>query len=146
MASVPSSSRPRPPASATSPSPLASRRRVALSPLSSFRSSPTPSTSSYQASNYQPSNLSQPSLVSPRFSSFSAAHSTAGSTATVATTQAGGVTRFKRGHVRKKAAPAVLGPKSANPDELDLMALEDPNEVFRLFGVRDVRGLEKRAK
>ena len=26
------------------------------------------------------------------------------------------------------------------------MALEDPDELFRLFGVRDVRGLEKRSK
>lgn len=36
--------------------------------------------------------------------------------------------------------------KSANPDEVDLMALEDPDELFRLFGVRDVRGLEKRSR
>jgi hypothetical protein len=32
-----------------------------------------------------------------------------------------------------------------NPDQLDFGTLEDPDEVFRLFGVRDVRGLEKRA-
>lgn len=90
---------------------------------------------------YQSSNLAQPSFVSPRYS----APSVAGSNATTATTQAGGVSRFKRGHARKKATP-VAAVKSSNPDELDLMALEDPDEVFRLFGVRDVRGLEKRAK
>jgi hypothetical protein len=41
-------------------------------------------------------------------------------------------------------SPVVV--PSMNPDELDLMALEDPDEVFRLFGVRDVTGLEKRAR
>lgn len=35
--------------------------------------------------------------------------------------------------------------RSSDPDQLDLGSLEDPDEVFRLFGVRDVRSLEKRA-
>lgn len=36
--------------------------------------------------------------------------------------------------------------KSANPDDVDLLALEDPDEVFKAFGVRDVRKLEQRAR
>ncbi|KAL8293241.1 hypothetical protein RQP46_000935 [Phenoliferia psychrophenolica] len=83
-------------------------------------------------------------LVLAAYSSFSAAGSTAGgSQHTSATTQPGGVTRFRRGHARKKDAP--VGVRSIHPDELDFATLEDPDEVFRLFGVRDVRGLEKRA-
>lgn len=125
----------------------ASRRRPGphvLSPLSSFAGSPS---NSYNAS-YQPSNLSQTSLLSPKYSSsYSAAPSLAGSNATLATTQPGGPTRFRRGHARKKAAPGlVTAIRSANPDDLDLMQLEDPDEVLRLFPVRDVRGLEKRAR
>ncbi|SCV66971.1 BQ2448_5617 [Microbotryum intermedium] len=80
--------------------------------------------------------------LSPRYLTFSSAASNVGSVATSAAP--GGPTRFKRGHVRKKA-PAIIGIRSANPDEIDFMALEDPDEVFRRFGVRDVRGLEKRA-
>ncbi|SCZ95820.1 BZ3500_MvSof-1268-A1-R1_Chr8-1g09819 [Microbotryum saponariae] len=83
--------------------------------------------------------------LSPRYLTFSSAASNVGSVATSAAPGGpGGATRFKRGHVRKKA-PAIIGIRSANPDEIDLMALEDPDEVFRRFGVRDVRGLEKRA-
>ena len=93
-------------------------------------------------SSYQNSLHSLSPPASARYMSFSAAGSNAGTTTTTATTLAG-PTRFKRGHARKKA-PVVV--RTANPDELDLMALEDPDEVFRLFGVRDVRGLEKRAK
>lgn len=128
-------------------SPLASRRRPgpsALSPASTVGASPA---ASYQSSIYQASNLSQPSFASPSYlSSFSTAPSVAGSSATVATTQPGGPARFKRGHARKKANPMTQVVPSANPHELDLMALEDPDEVFRLFGVRDVRGLEQRAQ
>ncbi|SGY40849.1 BQ5605_C003g02431 [Microbotryum silenes-dioicae] len=86
--------------------------------------------------------------LSPRYLTFSSAASNVGSVATSAAPGGpggpGGSTRFKRGHLRKKA-PAIIGIRSANPDEIDLMALEDPDEVFRRFSVRDVRGLEKRA-
>ncbi|GAA6016520.1 hypothetical protein JCM10207_002825 [Rhodosporidiobolus poonsookiae] len=58
----------------------------------------------------------------------------------------GGPHRFSRGHARKKGQPgAPPPPKATNPNDVDLMALEEPDEVFRLFGVRDVRKLEKRA-
>lgn len=125
-------------------SPSTARRRPHVSPISSIGGSP--STMSINT-NYHPSNLSQSSLMSPHYSSFSAAPSLAGSTATLATTQPGGPSRFKRGHARKQATPGLLPViQSMNPDELDLMQLEDPDEVFRLFGVRDVRGLEKRAR
>lgn len=116
-------------------SPLARRPRptpLSLSPSSSYRGTP---------GSYQHFPSLSPS-ASSRYMSFSAAASNAGTTTTNTTTLAG-PTRFKRGHARKKA-PVVV--RTANPDELDLMALEDPDEVFRLFGVRDVRGLEKRAK
>lgn len=33
-----------------------------------------------------------------------------------------------------------------NPDELNLLELEDANDVFRLFGVRDLKDLEERAR
>jgi hypothetical protein len=33
-----------------------------------------------------------------------------------------------------------------NPDLVDLMALEEPDSVFRMFGVRDVRKIEQRAR
>lgn len=128
-------------------SPSAIKRRPSphvLSPLSNFGGSPS---SMSINTSYQPSNMSQTSLLSPRYSSYSAAPSLAGSTATLATTQPGGPTRFRRGHARKKATPSLMPVvKPINPDELDLMQLEDPDEVFRLFGVRDVRGLEKRAR
>lgn len=68
----------------------------------------------------------------------------AGSVGTSATTQPGGVSRFRRGHQRKKLGP--VGVATANSDELDFMTLEEPDQVFRLFPVREVRGLEKRAR
>lgn len=59
------------------------------------------------------------------------------------TTTPGGPAKFRRGHARKKA-PVVQA--TSNPDELDLNTLTDPDDLFRMFGVRDVRGLEKRAR
>ncbi|BGP30113.1 hypothetical protein JCM10296v2_001865 [Rhodotorula toruloides] len=59
----------------------------------------------------------------------------------------GGPARFKRGHARKRPGQPPLPPpvRTNNPDEVDLMALEEPDEVFRMFGVRDVRKIEQRA-
>ncbi|KAM0792242.1 hypothetical protein ACM66B_004936 [Microbotryomycetes sp. NB124-2] len=124
------------------------RRPGVLSPLSSFNATTTSSASS--TPGYAPStSMSQASLPSlyRNQSTMSASASVAGSLAsTTATTQPGPV-RFKRGHARRKAnANPMVSQRTINPDELDLMALEDPDEVFRLFGVRDVRGLEKRAR
>lgn len=91
---------------------------------------------------------------STRYRSFSAAASHAGSLATTTanTAAAGHTTRFKRSHARAhepvpSRPAAVIGTaKSANPDDVDLLALEDPDQVFRAFGVRDVRKLEQRAR
>ncbi|GAA5950551.1 hypothetical protein JCM21900_001227 [Sporobolomyces salmonicolor] len=126
-----------------------SRRRppLALSPLSTLTaSSPADSfrTYSYQASS--PSHSSFTAGQSSHYLSFSAAASNAGSLATTA--NPAGPAKFRRGHARKKAGAAGLlqqAVRTSSPDELDLMSLEEPDEVFRLFGVRDVRKLEKRA-
>ncbi|CEQ39931.1 SPOSA6832_01483, partial [Sporobolomyces salmonicolor] len=126
-----------------------SRRRppLALSPLSTLTaSSPADSfrTYSYQASS--PSHSTFTAGQSSHYLSFSAAASNAGSLATTA--NPAGPAKFRRGHARKKAgAPGLLqqAVRTSSPDELDLMSLEEPDEVFRLFGVRDVRKLEKRA-
>ncbi|GAA6027025.1 hypothetical protein JCM8097_006050 [Rhodosporidiobolus ruineniae] len=141
----PPSRRPRPPPSVLSP--LSSLRGDTNSPNDSFRSS---------ASTYQPSLISHSSLSrlsSHRFltldtsssslPSFSVAPSHAGSLATTANPS--GPTRFRRAHGRKPGQPHPPAVRSGNPDEVDLMALEDPDDVFRSFGVRDVRKLEKRA-
>ncbi|GAA5868487.1 hypothetical protein JCM8547_006289 [Rhodosporidiobolus lusitaniae] len=145
-----------PPYSSTPPP---SRRRPApsvLSPLSTQSPNDSFRSSSYQPSLFSHSDLStlsgaplsrylNSSVASIAPSSFSVAPSHAGSLATTANPS--GPIRFKRGHVRKgrggvQTPPAV---KTNNPDEVDLMALEEPDEVFRQFGVRDVRKLEKRA-
>lgn len=135
-------------ASASGPSissPLARRPRpgpLSLSARNTPGGSSSPSASSY---SYSLRSLKSPSAPpSPLYGAYSASGSTAGgSQLTSATTQPGGVTRFRRGHTRRKDQP--VGVRSAHPDELDFATLEDPDEVFRLFGVRDVRGLEKRA-
>ncbi|GEM09693.1 vps51/Vps67 domain-containing protein [Rhodotorula toruloides] len=71
--------------------------------------------------------------------------SQAGSIATTASP--GGPAKFKRGHARQRPGQPPLPPpvRTHNPDEVDLMALEEPDEVFRMFGVRDVRKIEQRA-
>ncbi|GAA5845764.1 hypothetical protein JCM9279_006102 [Rhodotorula babjevae] len=135
-------------------SPPPSRRRPALSPLSTVQgSSPANSFRSHRP----PESVSGLSLAPSRFTLSNpfprpptGSPSLAGSTATGAHA---GSTRFRRGHVRKRpghnpppapgAAQAALA--SANPDEVDLMALEEPDDVFRSFGVRDVRRIEQRA-
>lgn len=102
----------------------------------------------------------QSSVPSPRYPSFSAAGSNAGSnhfnalllSTTGSHSSSSSLTsnvtaRFKRAQVRIKSitkeSPAV---NALNPDKLDLLELEDPDQVFRLFNVRDVRGIEERAK
>ncbi|GAA5931170.1 hypothetical protein JCM3775_004953 [Rhodotorula graminis] len=130
-----------------------SRRRPALSPLSTVQgSSPA---HSYR-SNRPPESISGVSLAPSRFTlsnpfprpPASGSPSLAGSTATGAHA---GSTKFRRGHVRKRPGqhqppgPSVAALSSANPDEVDLMALEEPDDIFRSFGVRDVRRIEQRA-
>lgn len=119
---------------------------------STLSSASTPSLSSPLARRSRPpalqlspsgSSIAPSALSSPRYQSFSLAPSQAGSAATVSNATS---TRFKRGHARGKTVKEGVATKSANPDEVDLMALEDPDELFRLFGVRDVRGLEKRSR
>lgn len=145
--SAPSSSSQRVPSS-----PASSRRpRPALSPLSTVQG-PGPShsfrTSTYQSSVRPPESISGLSLAPSRLTRvLTGTASQAGSTATGAHA---GSTKFRRGHVRKRpgqlAAPAGSAVSSANPDEVDLMALEEPDDVFRAFGVRDVRRIEQRAR
>ncbi|KAK4053750.1 hypothetical protein OIV83_001406 [Microbotryomycetes sp. JL201] len=121
------------------------RRPGVLSPLSSFNASSSSSTPGYAPSTSM-SQASLPSLYRNQ-STMSASASVAGSLATTTATTQPGPVRFKRGHARRKAnANTLASQRTMNPDELDLMALEDPDEVFRMFGVRDVRGLEKRAR
>lgn len=120
-------------------SPLATRRGrpppISFSPVNSFIGSPgSVAASAYSASTSR--------VLSPLYLSFAAPPSASGSAVT-ATTSVPGVTRFKRGHARKKDTP--VGARTMHPNDLDFSTLEDPDEVFRLFGVRDVRGLEKRA-
>lgn len=134
----------------SSPGASASARRRGYTPsLAPSIRSPGPESVSGQSLL----QLTAPSSSSSRYRSFSAAHSQAGSLATTAanTTTAGGPTRFKRNHARKRggggappSAPALV--KSANPDDVDLLALEDPDQIFRAFGVRDVRKIEQRAR
>ncbi|KAM0753713.1 hypothetical protein T439DRAFT_322606 [Meredithblackwellia eburnea MCA 4105] len=107
--------------------------------------------------SYHGSPLSQSSLLATpdsadtptsrrAYLSFSAAASQAGSHVAPppsTTTTANNSQRFKKGHTRKRLQPTNL--KSQNPDDLDLATLEDPEDAFRLFGVRDVRRIEKRA-
>ncbi|GAA5987153.1 hypothetical protein JCM11641_002148 [Rhodosporidiobolus odoratus] len=124
-----------------------------LSPLAT--SSPN---DPYRSTNYQHSVISHGSLPTlsrylPTSSSvdggtgtapFSAAASQAGSIATTANPNTSH--RFSRGHARRKQPGAHHAvPRGGDPDALDLMALEEPDEVFRLFGVRDVRKLERKA-
>lgn len=119
-------------------SPLARRPRPSplhLSPGSSYTSTPA----SYSYASSVQSGSATP--ASARYQSFSTAPSNVGSVMT--TTTPGGPAKFRKGHARKKA-PVI--PATANPDELDLNTLTDPDDLFRLFGVRDVRGLEKRAR
>ncbi|GAA5841984.1 hypothetical protein JCM11251_001436 [Rhodosporidiobolus azoricus] len=150
--------------------PPSSRRRPVFSPLSSLSTTSIASPNDSfrtQGSSYQPSIISHSnfSLLSgsgPSLSrylpsssasaaggphsvaNYSGAISQAGSIATTANPN--GPARFKRGHARKKVGGVNTPPvRTSNPDELDLMALEEPDEVFRMFGVRDVRKLEKRA-
>ncbi|BGP37947.1 hypothetical protein JCM10449v2_001874 [Rhodotorula kratochvilovae] len=127
-------------------------RRPAFSPLSTLSSAASPAhsfrTSTYQSSVRAPESVSGYSLAPSRFTTrFSASASQAGSVATTA--NPAGPAKFRRGHVRKRpgqpSQPPVQQTRTANPDEVDLMALEEPDEVFRLFGVRDVRRIEQRA-
>ncbi|BGP06083.1 hypothetical protein JCM10049v2_001902 [Rhodotorula toruloides] len=133
--SPPPSSRRRPPPSVLSPLSGLSN----ASPAASLRSS------TYQSSARSPESVSGYSLAPSRFRTFSATASQAGSIATTASP--GGPARFKRGHARKRPGQPPLPPpvRTNNPDEVDLMALEEPDEVFRMFGVRDVRKIEQRA-
>lgn len=133
----------------SSPAASASARRRGYTPsLAPSIRSPGPESVSGQSLL----QLTAPSSSSPRYRSFSAARSQAGSLATTTanTTTAGGPTRFKRNHARKRGggeppiASAIV--KSANPDDVDLLALEDPDQIFRAFGVRDVRKIEQRAR
>ncbi|GAA5926932.1 hypothetical protein JCM10213_005528 [Rhodosporidiobolus nylandii] len=148
--------------------PPPNRRRPApsvLSPLSSLTSTTAASPNdSFRSASYQPSIVSHSSLPTlgrylPSSSSasayghtlagssaFSAAASLAGSIATTANPN--GPAKFRRAHAKKgRGGPQHPLPqvKTANPDDVDLLALEEPDEVFRSFGVRDVRKLEKRA-
>lgn len=144
-APVPETPRPR---SAPSPASTAPpRRRPPFSPLSALSSAggePSPAHSFRSASLRSPESVSGASRYTR---TFSAAASQAGSLATTTASPAGPA-RFKRGHVRKKPGQQLAPPpvRTANPDEVDLMALEEPDEVFRLFGVRDVRRIEQRAR
>jgi hypothetical protein len=150
---------PRGPPYSSTPPPNRTRPTPSiLSPLSTL-SNNSPN-DSFRSSSYQPSIYSQSSLSAAPLSryinssssasiapsTFSVAPSNAGSIATTANPS--GPTRFKRTHVRKKGHGAQTPPpvRTSNPDEVDLMALEEPDEVFRMFGVRDVRKLEKRAR
>ncbi|GAA5954522.1 hypothetical protein JCM3765_004484 [Sporobolomyces pararoseus] len=145
-----STPRQRPPASSTStPGSTSSRTRasaphLAFSPLS--HTSSTRSVSAQSVPSYQPSVASSsfPNTQATRYlSTASIAPSNLGS---IATTANPGSARFRRGHVRTKAnAQTPGGVSSMNPDLVDLMALEDPDSVFRMFGVRDVRKIEQRA-
>ncbi|BGO97744.1 Vps51/Vps67 domain-containing protein [Rhodotorula toruloides ATCC 204091] len=149
----PETPRPRSSSSTTSftSPPPSSRRRPppsVLSPLSGLsNASPAVSlrSSTYQSSVRSPESVSGNSLAPSRFRTFSAAASQAGSIATTASP--GGPARLKRGHARKRPGQPPIPPpvRTNNPDEVDLMALEEPDEVFRMFGVRDVRKIEQRA-
>ncbi|GAA5978474.1 hypothetical protein JCM10908_004369 [Rhodotorula pacifica] len=129
-------------------SPLSTLANSTSSPAHSFRST------SYAQSSRSPESVSGQSLLqlapSTRYRSFSAAASQAGSLATTTANTQAGATRFKRSHARRRPGQPPLPPappvvKSANPDDVDLLALEDPDDVFRAFGVRDVRKIEQRA-
>lgn len=160
-------------ASTPAGSPEARRRRIptpsVLSPLSTVAASSPAHSQPYspaysraqsfrtqpgrQGTRSPPGSISGQSLLqlapSTRYRAFSAAASQAGSLATT-TANTAGPTRFKRTLARKRPgqeqAPAAAAVKSANPDAVDLLALEDPDDVFRAFGVRDVRKLEQRAR
>ncbi|GAA5931882.1 COG1/VPS51 family protein [Sporobolomyces koalae] len=135
------------PSAYSTPGSAASRPRaphLAFSPLS--HSGSVRSVSAQSVPSYQPSVASSsfPNTQATRYlSNASIAPSQLGS---VATTANPGATRFRRGHVRSKGnAQPPGGVSSANPDLVDLMALEEPDVVFRMFGVRDVRKIEQRA-
>ncbi|GAA5862298.1 hypothetical protein JCM3774_004855 [Rhodotorula dairenensis] len=155
--SSPASARRRGPAPATS---------AVLSPLSTLAGSPSPHPyrapslrSPTESVSAQSSSWLNLAPSSNRYRSFSAAASHAGSLATTTATTANH-TRFNRSHARARpgqspssqaasspaAAAAVSAvAKSANPDDVDLLALDDPDQIFRAFGVRDVRKIEHRA-
>lgn len=124
------------------PSPLARRSSTIPSPslLSPFNSSANGGTPNSYSSSIAPSQYLDGGR---RFSTYSVsgAASNAGSMSSNVTTTA---SKFKRGHMRKKATPVLQA--TLNPDDLDLNNLTDPDDLFRMFGVREVRGLEKRAK
>ncbi|GAA6052775.1 hypothetical protein JCM3770_003543 [Rhodotorula araucariae] len=145
----PETPRPRP-AAAVAVSPPS--RRPALSPLSQLSTAASPAqsfrTSTYQSPIRAPESVSGYSLAQSRFTTrFSASASQAGSVATTA--NPAGPVKFRRGHVRKRPGhptqPPTSQSRARNPDDVDLMALEEPDQVFRLFGVRDVRRIEQRA-
>ncbi|KAK4058927.1 hypothetical protein OIO90_000373 [Microbotryomycetes sp. JL221] len=116
-----------------------------MSPLSSFNASPHSTTPNPLSSSMSQASL--PTLNRYPSTASTYAPSAVGSLATTTATTQPGAVRFKRGHARRKAnANPLVTQRTINLDELDLMALEDPDEVFRLFGVRDVRVLEKRAR
>lgn len=127
------------------------------SPLRRANHPPQPPQSISSSRNFTPSSISSRphlntapstiSLSSSRLLKFELSSPSAGGsvgTSATATTQPGGVSTFRRGHQRKKLGPVFV--PSANPDELDLMTLEEPDQVFRMFPVREVRGLENRAR
>jgi len=132
------SSRNRPPAPHLAFSPLShtgSIRSVSQQSIPSYQ--PSVASSSFpntQATRY----LSNPSIAPSNFGG------------SIATTANPGSARFRRGHVRNKGPNPPNansgGISSMNPDLVDLMALEEPDSVFRMFGVRDVRKIEQRAR
>ncbi|GAA5904941.1 uncharacterized protein JCM6883_004916 [Sporobolomyces salmoneus] len=135
------------PAHPSSSTPRSSTRQVprpphlAFSPTSTLRSVSAQSVPSYAPSL---ASTSFPHHTTSRYLSSSSAASVAPSNATTtAGPGGGGSTRFRRGHARTK--PGGVGVSSVNPETVDLMALEEPDQVFRMFGVRDVRKLEQRA-
>lgn len=139
------------PSPSTSSTPGSSSRppapHLAFSPLGSHTGS-IRSVSAQSVPSYQPSIASSsfPNTQATRYlSNASVAPSQMGSVATTA--NPAGSARFRRGHVRNKAnAQLPPGVSSNNPDLVDLMALEEPDVVFRMFGVRDVRKIEQRAR
>ncbi|GAA6026328.1 hypothetical protein JCM11491_004307, partial [Sporobolomyces phaffii] len=101
--------------------------------LASSSPASTRSVSVQSVPSYQPSIASHTTATRSRYAP--------------SATTANPTRRFTRGHARTKyhASSPSAGISSANPDLVDLMALDDPDVVFRTFGVRDVRKIEQRA-
>lgn len=138
----------RPPLSSYYSRPLPQRPPSSIAGAGNPIQSPPPPLSHYSSynhsiatSNYQ-SPFSRSSLPTPSISARSIR-------STTTRTAPGGISKFKRSSSSKSSSKLSTPPlalvRSSDPDQLDLGSLEDPDEVFRLFGVRDVRSLEKRA-